>query len=328
MRLDFIKKLYVAVLVTLFITPFALAADEDSYPSRPVKLIVPFPPAGSTDIMARRLAERLGATMGQTFVVENKPGAGGNIGAALVAKSSADGYTILIGSSGVISVNPHLYKDAGFNAATDFVAVSLLVRMPALIVAHQNFPAKDLLPFVAYIKENPLTYGHPSVGSSKHIAAEELRMKTGAKLTPAAYKGSVPMLNDLLGGHIMIAFDEPLTAMPHIKAGKMAPIAITGPVRWPTLPNVPRVLEAGGSLADYDVTGWFGLFVPTGTSSQIVQRLNTAVRKVFSDEEFRRTLYNMGSEPVGSSVAEADQFVRTEYQRWGDLIRITGLKAE
>lgn len=317
-----------AVLAASFAIPVAFAADEDVYPTKPVRLIVPFTPAGSTDILARRIAERLTVLIGQPIVIENKPGAGGNIGAAAAAKAPADGYTLLIGSSGVISVNPHLYKDAGFDASKDFATVSLLVRMPSLIVAHPDFPARDLSSFVAYVKANPTNYGHPSVGSSKHVAAEEFKMKTGAKITPVAYKGSAPMLTDLIGGHIKMAFDEPLTAMPHINMGKMVPIAVTGPIRWPTLPDVPRVAEFGGALADYDVTGWFGLFVPTGTSPKIIQKLNAAVRKVFADEDFRRTLYSTGSEPVGSGVEEADRFVRAEYQRWGELIRATNLKTE
>lgn len=326
MRLPSFRNVCGAALAACLAMPAAFAADEDVYPTKPIRLVVPFTPAGSTDIMARRVAERVGAVMGATFIVENKPGAGGNIGAAFVAKAPADGYTMLIGSSGVISVNPHLYKDSGFDASKDFAAVSLLVRMPTLIVVHPDFPARDLSSFVAYVKANPTNYGHPSVGSSKHIAAEYFRMKTGAKITPVAYKGSAPMLNDLLGGHIKVAFDEPLTSMAHLKAGKILPIAVTGSVRWPTLPDVPRISEFGRALAAYDVTGWFGLFVPTGTSPKIIQRLNMAVRKAFADEDFRRTLYSTGSEPVASTVEEADRFVREEYQRWGELIRTTNLK--
>ena len=306
----------------------APAADEDTYPNRPVKIVVPFTPAGSTDIMARRLAERLTTVLGQSFVVENRPGAGGNIGAAAAAKSPADGYTLLVGSSGVISVNPHLYKDAGFDASKDFATVSLLVKMPTLIVAHPDFPARDLSAFLDYVKANPLGYGHPSTGSSKHVAAEDFRMKTGARLSAIAYKGSAPMLNDLIGGHIKIAFDEPLTSMPHIRGGRIVPVAITGSVRWPTLPDVPRISELGGPLADYEVTGWFGLFVPTGTHPKIVERLNAAVRKVFADEEFRKMLYSTGSEPVGSTAADGEKFVRQEYRRWGELIKATNLKAD
>ncbi|MDP3138660.1 MAG: tripartite tricarboxylate transporter substrate binding protein [Burkholderiaceae bacterium] len=301
------------------------AAEDEAYPTRPVKIVVPFPPAGSTDIIARHVAERLGRLTGQGFVVDNKSGASANIGATFVARSAADGYTLLLGTSSTQAVNAHLFKDPGYDGIKDFAPVSLVVKVPTLIVASPDLPVRNLTELIAYTRNTPLPYGHPSTGSSKHFAAEVFRLKSGARLTPVAYKGSAPMLNDLLGGHIKIAFDEPLTSLQHIRAGRMVPLAITGPQRWPSLPNVPRVSELGGALSDYEITGWFGILAPAATPTRIVRRLNQFIVRALSDKEFRDLLYTQGAEPVGSTVEDYTDFIAKEYQRYGEVIKATGM---
>jgi tripartite-type tricarboxylate transporter receptor subunit TctC len=310
-------------------TSSALANAGDAYPNRPVMIVVPFPAGGGTDLSARNVAERLTAAFGQQFLVDNKSGASGNIGTAAVARAPADGYTLLMGTSGTQAVNAYLYEHTGYDGVKDFAPISLAVRIPNLIVVHPDLPAKTLAEFIAYAKANPgLYYGHTSVGGSKHLAAEVFCQKAGIKLSQVPYKGSAPMMADLLGGHIKVAFDEVLTSMPFVQSGKLRAIAITGPVRWPTLPDVPKVAEYGGPLADYAVTGWYGLLAPAATPPEIVSRLSEQVMKAFADKDFRQRMYSQGVEPVGDSPEQFRAFIVAENERWGAVIRQLGLKVE
>ena len=254
------------------------AQGTDTYPSRPVTIIVPFPAGGSADLNARTVAAQLSAALGQTFIVENKAGAGGNVGTAFAARAPADGYTLLMSNSGALTVNPHLFNQVGYDALKDFAPISLSVKISNLLLVHPDLPVRSLTELLAYVKAKPgLLYGHSS--GSKQLSGEVFRAKAGIDMPPVAYKGSAPMMADLLSGHIKIGFDEVLTSMPYIQAGKLFPIATTGSVRWPALPDVPTIAEQGGSLTGYEVTGWFGLLAPAATPPAIVDRLSETLQK-------------------------------------------------
>lgn len=308
-------------------TAAASAQSADTYPTRPVTIIVPFPAGGSADLNARTVAERLTVALGQPFIVENKAGASGNVGTAVAAKAATDGYTLLMSNSGALTVNPHLFGQVGYDPLKDFAPVSLAVKISNLLLVHPDLPVRTLPELMAYVRSKPgMFYGHSS--GSKQLSGEVFRAKAGIDMPPVAYKGSAPMMADLLSGHIKVGFDEVLTSMPYIQAGKLFPIATTGTERWPTLPNVPPIAELGGALAGYEVTGWFGLLAPAGTPPQIVNRLSDILQKAFADKGFRKRIYDQGSEPIGSTSAEFKTFIATEHQRWGELIRTVGIKIE
>ncbi|TMJ24082.1 MAG: tripartite tricarboxylate transporter substrate binding protein [Alphaproteobacteria bacterium] len=303
------------------------AAQNDAYPTRPVTIIVPFPAGGSADLNARTVAERLSAALGQPFIVENKAGASGNVGTAFASKAPPDGYTLLMSNSGALAVNPHIFSQVGYDPLKDFAPISLGMKISNLLLVHPSLPVRTLPELLAYVKAHPGTfYGHSS--GSKQLSGEAFRLKAGLDMPPVAYKGAAPMMNDLLSGQIKIGFDEVLTSMQQIKAGKLVPIATTGSVRWPALPDVPTIAEQGGPLADYEVTGWFGLLAPAGTSPKIVSRLGDTLQKAFADKDFRQRIYDQGSEPVGSSPEAFKTFIAAEYKRWGELIRTAGIKLE
>jgi tripartite-type tricarboxylate transporter receptor subunit TctC len=305
----------------------AHAQTADTYPTRPVTIIVPFPAGGSADLNARTVAERLSAAFGQPFIVENKAGASGNVGTAAAAKAAPDGYTLLMSNSGALTVNPHIFGQVGYDPLKDFAPISLGMKISNLLLVHPSLPVRTLPELIAYVKAHPGTfYGHSS--GSKQLSGEAFRLKANLDMPPVAYKGAAPMMNDLLSGQIKIGFDEVLTSMQQIKAGKLFPVATTGAARWPALPDVPAIAELGGPFADFEVTGWFGLLAPAGTPPQIVNRLGDALQKAFADKAFRQRIYEQGSEPVGSSPDAFKAFIATEYQRWGELIRVAGIKIE
>lgn len=318
---------WAACILGLFWASTLYAQQSDAYPTRPVTIIVPFPAGGSADLNARTVAERLSTALGQPFIVENKAGASGNVGTAFAAKAAPDGYTLLMSNSGALTVNPHLFAQVGYDSLKDFVPVSLSVKISNLLLVHPSLPVRTLSELIAYVQAQPGTfYGHSS--GSKQLSGEAFRLKAGLDMPPVAYKGSAPMMTDLLGGQIKIGFDEVLTSMPYIKTGKLVPIATTGSVRWPALPDVPAIAELGGPLADYEVTGWFGLLAPAGTPPKIVNRLSEVLQKAFADKAFREKIYGQGSEPIGSTPEAFKTFIAAEYTRWGDLIKKVGIKIQ
>lgn len=316
-----------ACMLGLAWAPNASAQSADAYPTRPVTIIVPFPAGGSADLNARTVAERLTAALGQPFIVENKAGASGNVGTAFAAKAPADGYTLLMSNSGALAVNPHIFPQVGYDPLKDFAPISLGMKISNLLLVHPSLPVRTLPELIAYVKAHPGTfYGHSS--GSKQLSGEAFRLKAGLDLPPVAYKGAAPMMTDLLSGQIKIGFDEVLTSMQQIKAGKLVPVATTGSVRWPALPEVPTIAELGGPLADYEVTGWFGLLAPAGTPTPVVNRLSDVLQKAFADKDFRQRIYDQGSEPVGGSPEAFKAFITAEHRRWGELIRAAGIKLE
>jgi tripartite-type tricarboxylate transporter receptor subunit TctC len=304
-----------------------VAQGTEAYPARPVTIVVPFPAGGSADLNARTVAERLSAALGQPFIVENKAGASGNVGTAFAAKAAPEGYTLLMSNSGALTVNPHLFAQVGYDPLKDFAPISLSVKISNLLLIHPSLPVRSLAELIAYVKAHPGTfYAHSS--GSKQLSGEAFRLKAGLDMPPVAYKGAAPMMTDLLGGQVKIGFDEVLTSMQQIKAGKVIPLATTGSTRWPALPDVPTIAEQGEALAGFEVTGWFGLLAPAGTPPVIVNRLSETLQKAFADKEFRERIYAQGSEPIGSNPEAFRTFIAAEYVRWGDLIRAVGIKLE
>lgn len=313
-----------ALASTTAVTP---AYAQVAYPTKPVRIVVPFPAGGATDIIARLIAQKLSDALGQPFIVDNKPGAGGNIGAAIVAQSPPDGYTLLMGSPGTHAVNAHLYDKPGYDGIKDFEPISLVVKAPNLLVVTPSFPAKTLAEFIDYARKNPgLNYGHTSNGGTKHLAGELLRLKANINLVPVAYKGSAPMMTDLIGGHMQIAFDDLITSQQHVQNGSLRALAITGTSRWPTVPDVPRVMELGGVFADYDVTAWYGLLAPAKTPVAIVDKLSGIIATALKDKTLRDALYAKGVEPIGSTPKQFADFIGEEYKRWGDVVKRAGIK--
>jgi tripartite-type tricarboxylate transporter receptor subunit TctC len=303
------------------------AGAQAAYPAKPVKIIVPFPAGGATDILARLIGQKLSDALGQPFIVDSKPGAGGNIGAALVAQAAPDGYTLLMGAPGIHAVNAHLYDKPGYDGIKDFEPISLVVKAPNLLVVHASFPVRTLVEFIDYARKNPgLTYGHTSNGGTKHLAGELLRLKADINIIPVAYKGGAPMMTDLLGGHLQVAFDDLMTSLQYVNNGSIRALAITGESRWPSVPDVPRVMELGGVFADYDVTAWYGLVAPAKTPAAIVDKLSGIIGTALKEKTLRDELFAKGVEPIGSSPQEFRVFIAEEYKRWGDVVKRAGIK--
>ncbi len=294
----------------------------DAWPSRPVKLIVPFPPGGPTDIMGRTAARVMGEKLGQSFIVENKAGAGGNIGTDAVAKAAADGYTVGLSAISSLAIAPHLYPKMPFSVEKDLAPISLVGFTPCAIVAHPSAPFKDLKGLIAYAKANPgkLSYGTSGIGTSNHLAAEALQSAAGIELTHVPYKGSSQIAQDLLAGVIPMSFESSLTTtLPSVKEGKLKAIALTSARRSRALPNVPTVAEQG--FAGFEVVTWFGLVGPAGLPRELVNKLAQAWKAGASTPAALTAFENIGADIKVTSPADFAEFIRTENNRWGSLIR-------
>ncbi|WP_296558517.1 tripartite tricarboxylate transporter substrate binding protein [Pigmentiphaga sp.] len=311
----------------LLALPFAAAAG-DGYPDRPVRWIVPFPPGGAMDNIARTLGEAMGKSLGQSFVIENRAGAGGNIGATAVARAKPDGYTIMIVANGM-AVNPALYPDMAYDPVRDFTPISLLAVVPnVLVVNPQRIQAKTVPEVIALAKAHPgkYTYASAGVGTSIHLAGELFAKMAGVQMLHVPYKGSGPAIADMLGGQVDYMFDSITSSKPHIDAGKLVAIAVTTGKRSAALPNVPTVAEAG--LPGYELTPWFAAFAPAGTPPAVVDKLNQAMRDALKTPKVRNTLASIGAEPIGGSPAELRDYLASEIKSGRELIESRGIKME
>ncbi|MFD1891982.1 MULTISPECIES: Bug family tripartite tricarboxylate transporter substrate binding protein [Comamonadaceae] len=322
-----------------FMTAGALAAlgatlpgaawAQSAYPTRPVRLIVPFPPGGPTDIMGRTAAKAMGDQLGQQFVVENKAGAGGNIGTDAVAKSAPDGYTVGLSAISSLAIAPHLYGSVPFNVEKDFVPISLVGTTPCALVVNPSAPFSDFKGMVAYARANPgkLSYATSGIGTSNHLAAELLQSVAGIKLTNVPYKGSSQIVPDLLSGTVLMSMESSLaTTLQHVRAGKLKAIAVTSQQRTRALPHVPTIAESG--YPGFEVETWFGLIAPAGTPAAIVQKLQAAWAAGSAAPEAQTAFDNISGNLRVTTPQQFAEFIRTENRRWGDLIRKNGIKAE
>lgn len=304
------------------------ALAQGGYPSRPVRLVVPFSPGGPTDIMGRTAAKLMGERLGQPFVVENKAGAGGNIGTDAVAKAAPDGHTLALTAISSLAIAPHLYARLPFNVQRDLKPVSLVGTTPCAIVVNPQAPFDSLKALVAFAKARPgqLGYGTSGVGTANHLAAELLQSAAGIELTHVPYKGSGPILQDLLAGTLMMSMESSLTTtLPHIRAGKLKALAVTSAQRSAALPDVPTVAESG--YPDFAVEAWFGLVAPAATPDAVVRQLAAAWRESAATPQARQAFDAIAANLRHSSPEEFGAFIQTESQRWGALIKRLQLKA-
>ncbi|CAG9187416.1 tripartite tricarboxylate transporter substrate binding protein [Cupriavidus pinatubonensis] len=307
---------------------FAAPAAHAAYPDHPIRWIVPFPSGGAMDNIARTLGEDMSRTLGQSIVVENRPGAGGNIGAELVARSPADGYTLIIVANGM-AVNPALYGKLSYDPIKDFAPVSLLAVVPNVLVANkarrQETTVKDV---IAHAKASPgkYTYASAGNGTSIHLAGELFASMAGVDMLHIPYKGSGPAMTDLLGGQVDYMFDSITSAKPQIDSGKLTPIAVTTAKRSSALPNVPTVAEAG--LPGYELSPWFATFVPAKTPQPVIDTLNRAMLEALRKPAVQKRLAMIGAEPIGSSPAVLRDHLAKETEKWGALIRQRGIHAD
>jgi tripartite-type tricarboxylate transporter receptor subunit TctC len=311
-----------------FLLLVAAGAAAEDWPSRPVRVVVPFPPGSTPDLVTRLITPGLTETLGQPFVVDNRSGAGGNIGTDAVAKSKPDGYTLLIGSNGPIAVNKALYDSLPFDPARDLAPVMLVVRAPQILAINPDLPVRDFKELVAYAKANPgkLSYGSVGSGSASHLTMEELKFRTGADIVHVPYRGFPPAMTDLLAGQIQATIAIAAAVLPHIQTGKLRGIAITTAQHSSIAPDLPSVGELG--LPALESYAWQGLLAPAGTPPEIIARLNQEVARQLRKPEVRDALVRQGYEVVGDSPEAYAAYIRAETARWTEVIRRTGAKAE
>jgi tripartite-type tricarboxylate transporter receptor subunit TctC len=299
----------------------ASAYAQAPYPERPITLIVPSAPGGTTDFTARLISDQLGKALGQPVVVDNKPGAAGNIGNQLVARAKPDGHTLLLAYSGYQVGNPHLFKTAGWDPIKDFTAVAMVTRAPQVIVASKSVPANNLQELIAYARANPkkVNFASSGNGSIQHIAGELLQQVTNTEMTHIAYRGAGPAVTDLLSGTVDLFITTPASVVSHIKAGKLKAFAVTGESRVPSLSNVPTASEAG--LNNFKLDSWFAVYAPSGTSDLIVQRLNREIGKILAMPEVQKRAEDSGTTVETMTPAQLNAYTRKELDFWGNVIR-------
>jgi tripartite-type tricarboxylate transporter receptor subunit TctC len=304
------------------------AAMAQAFPNKPLRLICPFPPGGAVDIASRAIAQELSKNLGQPVTVENRPGAGGNIGGAEAARANPDGYTIFMTTSGIQAINPVLYAKMPFDPSKDLVPVSALVSLNNVLVLHPSIKANSVPEVIAMAKSQPGTMNYASSGSgtSIHMSGEMFKSLTGVNITHIPYKGSAPAMTDLLGGQVMMMFDNIPSAIPHIKSGKLKALATTGAKRDPLLPELPTLAEAG--VAGYESGVWFGLAVPANTPRDVIMKLNAEAIKGTRSPEFVKRMTELGYNIMGTSPEVMTDMSRAEVQRWGPIVRSSGAKAD
>ena len=315
--------------VAAFVAAAPLAfAQAQEYPSRPITLIVPYPPGGGVDSMARIVAERLTTALGQQVVVDNRGGGGGNIGTRAVARAAPDGYTLLLGHTATISINPSLYANAGYDPEKDFSGIGLMAAMPVALIAHPSFGPKNIKELVTYAKaqKGQLNIGTSSLGTGGYMCAELFKSLAGIEAQIVPYKGTAPLMNDLMGGHVPIAFGVLPPAMGNIDAGTLRAVAVTSMKRFSMLPDVPTVDESG--MPGFDAVLRYGLLAPKGTPQPIIDRLNTELRKLVADDEVKKRIATEGGDPLTSPPAEYDADIAREAVKWGNLVKRLNLKID
>ncbi len=318
-----VKRIWIAVA--------ALAAAPvlaQVFPSKPIRLIVPFAAGGGNDNIARLVGKRLTDSVGQPLVIDNRPGAGGVVGAELAAKAAPDGYTLFLGGVGSHALNPNLIEKLPYDPIRDFAPVILLARAPLILVVHPSVPARTFAEFVAYARNNPgkLNFASNGNGSSAQLAAVMFGSMAGAEMVHVPYKGLAPALTDLLSGQVQLMFSSVVAILPHIKAGKLRALAVTGEKRMASLPEVPTVADSG--FPGYEASSWYGIFAPAGTRREIVAKLNAEFLKALEQPEVRNSLLADGAEPVGDTPEQFAAYVRSEKERLGKLIRDANIRLE
>jgi len=318
------------VLKACVLAALALSASAHAqvYPAKPVRMIVAYPPGGGTDIVGRMVAQKLGETLGQSVLVENRGGASGNIGTELAARAVPDGYTILMGNVAPNAINVSLFKNLPFDPVADFVPVSLVASTPNILVVHPSIPARTVKEVIALAKAKPrtLNFASAGVGSSSHLAGELFRILAGADIVHVPYKGAGPAIVDVLSGQVQLYFATMPAAMPHVKSGKLAPVAVTSSRRSQALPDLPTTAEAG--VPGYEASTWYGVLAPAHTPAAVIARLHENIVKILAVSETRARLADQGFEPVGNSPEEFGAYIKSEIAKWGKVIGDAGIRPE
>ncbi|WP_322515639.1 tripartite tricarboxylate transporter substrate binding protein [Rhodopseudomonas palustris] len=315
-----------AALGALPLLPGIVRADN--WPSRPVKFVVPFAAGGTTDILARLVAQKMSEEYGQQFVVENKAGAGGNIAADFVAKADPDGYTFIVGTPGTHAINQFVFKSLSYDQAKDIAPVIVIAKVPNLCSVTNALPVKSVAELIAYAKSKPgeVFYGTPGLGSTAHVSIELFKSMTGAPMTHVPYKGSAPMLTDLIAGRVHLTIDNLPASQPHADGGAIRALAVSTATRWPLLPDLPTIAEAG--VPGYDAAAWFTIGAPAKTSPEIVAKLNASVDKFIKTESGTERLRKLGADPVGGSPADMQRFVLAETEKWGKVAKFAKIEPQ
>jgi len=319
----------VARLIVAFLA-LAIGATQvlaQQYPAKPVRLILPFPPGGSTDLLGRALAEKLGENLGQSVVPENRPGAGGNIGAEAAARSAPDGYTLVLCAPS-LAISPSLYSKLNYDPQRDLVPVALVANIPNLFVLHPAVPARSLAELVQYARDNPgkLNFGTGGPGTSNQLAADMFRSLTKTNVVLVPYKGAETALLALLAGQVQMVVIGPPAAAPHVRSGKLRALAVLAKERYPGMPDVPTAAESG--MPEFEVDTWYGVLAPAGTPREIVARLNAELTRLMQSKEMRDRLATMGIEPMASTSAEFGEFLAAEIAKWAKVVKESGAKVE
>ena len=298
------------------------------YPAKPIHLIVPFPPGGGNDTVARAIATQISPELGQPVVIDNKPGAGGSVGAELAAKSPADGYTLFLAGVGSHVVNPNVHKKLGYDPLKDFAPITLIASAPSVLVVNPKVPAQNIAEFTAYARANPgkLNYASNGTGSAAQLAAAMYETMAGVKMVHVPYKGIAPAMTDLMGGEVQLMFGTVVALVPHIQSGKLRALAVTGKKRSALLPDVPTLRESG--LPEYEAGSWYGIEAPAGTPRPIIDQLNAAIVKALKQPEVARRLALDGAEVIGSTPEEFGTHIKAELERVGKIVRAAGIQAE
>jgi len=301
-------------------------AAQPGYPSKPIHIIVPFTPGGSTDILARSLGQALTGAWHQQVIVDNKPGAGGSIGAEAAAKSPADGYTLFMGHIGTLAVNPTLYTKLRYNPLTDFAPVALVAMVPNVLVVHPSVPARSVAELIALAKAKPgaLTYSSGGIGSAANLAMEYFKLATDTHIVHIPYKGAAPAVTDLIGGQVSMTMTGLPPLLAHIRAGRVRALGVASSTRLAQLPDVPTIAESG--VAGFEATQWYGVVVPAHTPAPIVDQLAAEIRHALASPELRKHLETEGAQPVDMGPAEFAKLIRTEIDRWAKVIRAANIQ--
>ena len=320
------RRMMVVFALALACVPAGALAQ--TWPSKPIKYVVPFAPGGTTDILARTVGDKLSIALGQPVVVENKPGAGGGVGADFTAKAAPDGYTIMGGTISTHAINASLYSNLPYDPIKDFAAITMIARVPNLLVINPAIPAKNVSELIALMKANPgkYTFASSGNGTSQHLSGELFKSTAGVDMQHIPYKGSPPALQDVVGGQVSMTFDNITTAWPLAKAGKLRALAVTTAKRSSVAPEVPTLAESG--LPGFEIGSWQGVFAPAGTPPEIVKRLNAEIVKILNMPEVREKLIALGAEPVGDTPEQFSAYVKSEVVKWSDIVKKSGAKVD
>ena len=304
------------------------AAPAQNYPAKSVRLVVPYTAGGSMDILSRLLSQKINEAYGQTFIVDNRTGAGGNIGTEIVARAAPDGYTLLVAGIGAMAINPSLYANLPYHPLKDFQAITLLAKMPNMLAVNPSLPVKSVQDLIALAKAKPgvLNYGSAGAGSNPHILAEYFKLLTRTDIQQISYKGVPPAITDLIAGQLSLLFATVPTVIPHARSGRVRGLAVTSAQRLPQLPELPTIAESG--VPDYEATQWNGLLAPAATPQKIVALLNAEIVKTLHRADVRERLATEMVEPVGSTPAEFQAFMKAEIARWAPVVKASGMKPE